>query len=226
MKFTLLHTTIVAVFVVVVLAEFVQKLFFWFGRRHEMVEAVAHCHRLLVFLMLGRNYLVVEDRHAAGSGFLQGNFFVEVVVENGRHAVPPAGGKQTVLEVPDSFVHLPSAGLAAVFFFSASCQASLSMPDRLTLFPVIVKLHDFLLDFLLPVRFNQLNELLLLVIGCLSQNLNIIARGLALGSLLEGGWDGVSQRIQLVRVTIVAGRSGVMRLVHTPRKVNLGFGQD
>ena len=50
MEVTLLHTTIVAVLVVIILAEFVKELFFWCGGRHEVVITVTHRHRLLVLL--------------------------------------------------------------------------------------------------------------------------------------------------------------------------------
>ena len=190
-----------------------------------MVVTVTHCHRLLVFLGLNDRYFVVEDWHATGSWFFQGHFFVEIVVENGRHAVSSAWGEQTVLEEADSFVHFSFAGFAAVFFFPGRAQTSFGMLDRFTFFPAIVVLHDFLLDFLLPVSFNQLNQLLLLIIWCLSQHLGIIARGLVLGRWLQGGRDSVSQWILMVNVTIVTGRSGVNRFVHAPGKINFGFRQ-
>lgn len=79
------------------------------------------------------------------------------------------------------------------------------MLDRLTFFPTIVMLHNFLLYFLLSVGFNQFNKLLLLIIGCLREHLGMPPWCLVLEGGLQGGWDGVSECILVMGMAIVAG---------------------
>ena len=151
---------------------------------------------------------------------------MQLLIQNSSHTIPPTLRQQTVLKIPDPLVHLQFASLADTPIVSCYSNTSLGMLNRIAFLPMPIKmLHNLLLQFLLPVTLYQLYQLLLLVVGSISQYLYITLVLVILRMGCYSCWHRITKLIVVIDAAVVAGRSGVEWLVHAPGEIDLGFGQ-